>query len=280
MRAIILLGGLFFGGPLEVVADESDARKRLPIPSAIAPANSRGVQQEPVKRLKEISAEISRLRYESRQIRHALKRPEQFLLTLSSYTIDPQKLAKVDPELVAHLTPVKPQLSSGQPSSPRAPGIVKQLNRLLEQQDREALKMVKKEGDFCLRLQTGKTTKFLSGGEFPIPLSSAPSVEPQIEFRQFGIIIESSVQQKAQTSDNYDCQICFEISQCDFAVAVAGPGGQLIPGLQKRMVSHKVALPLGQTVQLHMLPTANSCWVLFAQLEELPTDVAEEGVEP
>ena len=90
---------------------------------------------------------------------------------------------------------------------------------------------------------SGQTATFLSGGEFPIPVSSRDG-DIQIEFKEFGVSL--ALTPTVVSEDQIILKVAPEVSELDFSSGVA-TGGVAVPGLRIRRTETMVSMASGES---------------------------------
>ncbi|MBE0487152.1 MAG: pilus assembly protein N-terminal domain-containing protein [Marinobacter sp.] len=90
---------------------------------------------------------------------------------------------------------------------------------------------------------SGQTATFLSGGEFPIPVSSRDG-DIQIEFKEFGVSL--ALTPTVISEDQIILKVAPEVSELDFSSGVA-TGGVAVPGLRIRRTETMVSMGSGES---------------------------------
>ncbi len=90
---------------------------------------------------------------------------------------------------------------------------------------------------------SGQTATFLSGGEFPIPVSS-DNGEVEIEFKEFGVSL--ALTPTVVSDDEIILKVAPEVSELDFTSGVS-TGGVAVPGLRIRRTQTTVTMAPGES---------------------------------
>lgn len=93
-----------------------------------------------------------------------------------------------------------------------------------------------------LSCRSGGSARFVSGGEFPIPVTDGLG-STNVEFKEYGVILD--VKPVADRSGSVYAQVETELSQIDESVRVLG-----VPGLLKRKTSAEINVREGEVVVL------------------------------
>lgn len=90
---------------------------------------------------------------------------------------------------------------------------------------------------------SGQTATFLSGGEFPIPVSSRDG-DIQIEFKEFGVSL--ALTPTVVSEDQIILKVAPEVSELDFSSGVS-TAGVSVPGLRIRRTETMVSMASGES---------------------------------
>lgn len=90
---------------------------------------------------------------------------------------------------------------------------------------------------------SGQTATFLSGGEFPIPVSSRDG-DVQITFKEFGVSL--ALTPTVISEDQIILKVAPEVSELDFSSGVS-TGGVSVPGLRIRRTETMVSMASGES---------------------------------
>jgi len=90
---------------------------------------------------------------------------------------------------------------------------------------------------------SGQTATFLSGGEFPIPVSSRDG-DVQIEFKEFGVSL--ALTPTVVDDEQIILKVAPEVSELDFSAGVS-TAGVSVPGLRIRRTETMVSMAPGQS---------------------------------
>ncbi|AZT82390.1 secretin [Marinobacter sp. NP-4(2019)] len=101
---------------------------------------------------------------------------------------------------------------------------------------------------------SGQSATFLSGGEFPIPVSRGDD-GIEVEFKQFGVSL--SLTPTVVGEDQIILKVAPEVSDLDDAAGIAS-GGITIPGLRVRRTETTVAMAPGETFIISGLVSRNT----------------------
>jgi pilus assembly protein CpaC len=106
---------------------------------------------------------------------------------------------------------------------------------------------------------SGRTATFQVGGQVPIPAAStvgSNGTTTAIVFKDYGILLD--IVPNALPNGNVTLRIRTEVSQPDFSTGVTPPGGgSAVPGFSRRSTVTEVTVPIGGTVALSGLITAD-----------------------
>ncbi len=101
---------------------------------------------------------------------------------------------------------------------------------------------------------SGQNATFLSGGEFPIPVSNGDD-GVEIDYKEFGVSL--SLTPTVVGENEIILKVAPEVSDLDFSAGVAS-GGVTVPGLRVRRTETTVAMGSGQTFIISGLVSRNT----------------------
>lgn len=109
--------------------------------------------------------------------------------------------------------------------------------------------LVEQLAEVKLTTENGQEARFFAGGEFSIlvPQNDGKTIKQR---KKFGT--EINIIPWLEGDGKVRIQWSFEHSARDYTVAVRGPTGEMIPGLNSRKLRNEIAGPLDQTILLRM----------------------------
>lgn len=110
---------------------------------------------------------------------------------------------------------------------------------------------------------SGQNATFLSGGEFPVPISGSDG-EVQIEYKEFGVSL--SLTPTVVDENQIILKVAPEVSDLDFTSGVTTTGGVSVPGLRVRRTETMVSMAPGESFVISGLVSRST----FNNSDKLP----------